>query len=123
MQPQALVRITGTVLSVRHIEIPARAATETAKKYDGGAYEELTLSTAQAHLAREHVEGLVAYVTVRVDTDEPQLESFGPGAELDLLVAPFVDLTKVRNNWLNFVGYRFSRLVSPVRSARVAAAS
>ena len=123
MQPQALVRITGTVLSVRHVDIPARAATETTKKYDGGAYEELTISTTQAHLAREHVEGLVAYITVRVDTDEPLLEQFGPGAEVDLLSAPFVDLLKIRGSWSNFVGYRFSRLVSPVRHARQAVAS
>ena len=115
MQPTALVRVSGTVLNHRRVDIPPRPATETAKAYDGGAYVEVTLSTADCSLMGEEVPGLLAYLTVRFNTDEPTLAELVPGASLDMLLSVFVEVYKVRGRWANSPGFRFDRLAAPVR--------
>lgn len=107
MQPTPLVRITGTVLTTRLVTIEPRPATETTKAYEGTSYSEVTLATPHAVIDREAVPGLLAYVTVRFNNDDKQMQHMVGGSEHDLLCSSFVDTFKVRGRFVNTVGYRF----------------
>lgn len=116
MQPRHLVTLSGTVLSLRRVDIDPREATETAKAFAGTTYEEATIATPLCELDGQELPGLSAYVTVRFDSASPILGELVPTAEVSLLCSTFVEVYKIRGRWANSVGYRYARLALPIKT-------
>lgn len=93
-QPQALLRVTGTVLSDKVVTIPARAAFTAAsgKHYDAkpaSSYREATI-LGPACYEGTYAESMQAVTSVKVPDDAPQLAD---GEAVDWYVTAFA-LTK-----------------------------
>lgn len=122
MQPQFTSPVTGTVLTIRQVDVPSRERTDGHRGYDGFSYVEATVASRDCVLDGERCQDLLVYQVVRVNVDHPLLAELVPGVHVTLMCTDFVDVYRSNGKLNNKPGKRLAYVEGLIRQPAKAAA-
>lgn len=114
MQPQALTRITGTILGVRRTDVPAREATADRKASEAFSYVEVDVLSDASGYDGQIADGLPAVIPVRdaVNGELHKLAVSSPRSRCDIYVRPYATWAQAKGRSFPIVAHRHVQLLA-----------